>query len=87
MLHRDGTRLANITRPYALSALPWQFYIMNAAFDLFLAFHVWWRYVETRNLTLEQASKLFGDNDEDVDLIDASSVTLERYGPNKISEL
>ena len=45
--------------PYALNAIGWKTYIINASFDILLVAFVVWYWVETRGLTLEEVDVIF----------------------------
>lgn len=45
--------------PFALDAIAWKTYIINASFDILLVAFVWWYWVETRGLTLEEVDIKF----------------------------
>jgi hypothetical protein len=51
--------LAAMAIPYGLNALGYQFYFVNACFDVLMVIFVLFVWVETRGLTLEEVDKLF----------------------------
>jgi Na+/melibiose symporter-like transporter len=51
--------LAGMAIPYGLNALGYQFYFVNASFDVLMVIFVLFVWVETRGLTLEEVDKLF----------------------------
>ncbi|KAI1399481.1 hypothetical protein F4819DRAFT_465028 [Hypoxylon fuscum] len=58
--------------PIGLKELGWRFYIIGVVWDIFVAIVIYFTYVETKGLTLEQIDKRFhGVPVEQVDVIDA----------------
>jgi hypothetical protein len=45
--------------PFALDAIGWKTYIINASFDILMVAFVMWYWVETQGLTLEEVDKRF----------------------------
>lgn len=53
--------------PFALDAIGWKTYIINASADIVMLVGVLWYWVETRGLTLEEVDKIFdGEKHSDV---------------------
>jgi MFS family permease len=66
--------LVTMAFPYALDAIGWKTYIINASADIVMLVGVLWYWVETRGLTLEEVDKLF-DGVKHSDVPDLKAVT------------
>lgn len=53
--------LASFMLPIAMDAVGWKYYMINAGYDLIFLPVIYFTWVETKGLTLEQISVLFGD--------------------------
>ena len=51
--------LVTMAFPFALDAIGWKTYIINASADILMLVGVLWYWVETRGLTLEEVDKIF----------------------------
>lgn len=51
--------LVTMAFPFALDAIGWKTYIINASADILMLAGVLWYWVETRGLTLEEVDKIF----------------------------
>ncbi|EPE03315.1 hexose transporter [Ophiostoma piceae UAMH 11346] len=51
--------LVTMAFPFALEAIGWKTYIINASADILMLVGVLWYWVETRGLTLEEVDKIF----------------------------
>ncbi len=60
--------------PFALDAIGWKTYIINASADIVMLIGVLWYWVETRGLTLEEVDRLF-DGVKHSDVPDLKAVT------------
>ncbi|KAK6536781.1 hypothetical protein TWF281_000995 [Arthrobotrys megalospora] len=52
----------SFTMSFAMSDLGWKFYLINASWNLVLTALVWFYFVETKGLQLEEIALKFGDN-------------------------
>ena len=66
--------LVTMAFPFALDAIGWKTYIINASADLVMLAGVVWYWVETRGYTLEEVDKLF-DGEKHSDVPDLRAVT------------
>lgn len=59
--------LVTMAFPFAMAAIGWKTYIINASADVVMLVGVLWFWVETKGLTLEEVDKLFeGEKHSDV---------------------
>ncbi|KIX92293.1 uncharacterized protein Z520_12039 [Fonsecaea multimorphosa CBS 102226] len=66
--------LVTMAFPFALDAIGWKTYIINASADIVMMVGVIWYWVETRGLTLEEVDKVF-DGIKHSDVPDLKAVT------------
>ncbi|KAK4942568.1 hypothetical protein LTR10_017697 [Elasticomyces elasticus] len=66
--------LVTMAFPFALDAIGWKTYIINASADILMLVGVLWYWVETRGLTLEEVDKIF-DGIKHSDVPDLKLVT------------
>ncbi|KAI1340347.1 general substrate transporter [Xylariaceae sp. FL0016] len=59
--------------PFGFAAIGWKIYIINASIDFLMVVFVWFCFVETRGLTLEEVDELF-DNVKHSDVPDLAAV-------------
>lgn len=64
--------MASFSMSYAMSTLGWKFYIINASWNIIFFAAVYFTWVETRLVPLEQVALKFGDLD--VDTLDGQDV-------------
>lgn len=64
--------MASFSMSYAMSTLGWKFYIINASWNIIFFAVVYFTWVETRLVPLEQVALKFGDLD--VDTLDGQDV-------------
>lgn len=55
---------------YAMGDLGWKFYIINAFWDILFLLIIYFVWIETRGLTLEEIAIKFGDLDQEAFTID-----------------
>jgi hypothetical protein len=65
--------LVTMAFPFALDAIGWKTYIINASADIVMLAGVMWYWVETRGYTLEEVDKLF-DGEKHSDVPDLKAV-------------
>lgn len=66
--------LVTMAFPFALDAIGWKTYIVNASADILMLIGVLWYWVETRGLTLEEVDKIF-DGEKHSDVPDLKVIT------------
>jgi hypothetical protein len=64
--------MASFSMSYAMSTLGWKFYIINASWNIVFFAVVYFTWVETRLVPLEQVALKFGDLD--VNALDGQDV-------------
>ena len=55
--------MASFSMSYAMANLGWKFYMINASYDLLFLFSVYFFWVETARVPLEEVALRFGDLD------------------------
>lgn len=73
--------------PYSFAAIGWKTYMINACFDILCVAWVWWQWVETSGLTLEEVDEKFdGKHSEvpDLNLVVKGKVDLGETGVEEV---
>lgn len=61
MLIKTCGVLVTVVFPYLMDAIGWRAYIANASWNLLLVVYIYFRWVETKGLTLEEVDAIFED--------------------------
>lgn len=69
--------LASFVLPISMDAVGWKFYIINASYNIPFIFIIYYLWVETKNLTLEDITNRFGDGINTIKVVDAAKATAE----------
>lgn len=51
--------LVTLAFPYMLESLGWKSYVINASWNILLWLYIWFQWVETKGLTLEEVDRIF----------------------------
>jgi MFS-type transporter involved in bile tolerance (Atg22 family) len=51
--------LVTLAFPYMLESIGWKSYIINASWNILLWLYIWFQWVETKGLTLEEVDRIF----------------------------
>lgn len=64
--------------PYAMGSLGWKFFMVNAVINVFFFVVVWFSWVETKGIPLEEIAIKFGEPDpRNIEVIDGKAVEYE----------
>ncbi|KAF6007216.1 hypothetical protein HII12_004736 [Brettanomyces bruxellensis] len=55
--------IAAFVLPISMTSVGWKFYMINAGYDIIFLPIIYFLWVETKGLTLEQVASLFGDEE------------------------
>lgn len=51
--------LVTLAFPYMLESIGWKSYVINASWNILLWLYIWFQWVETKGLTLEEVDRIF----------------------------
>lgn len=76
LTHTNIYRLSySFAMPYAMASLGWKFFMVNAVINIFFFVVVWFSWVETKGIPLEEIAIKFGEPDpRNMELIDGKAV-------------
>ncbi|KAF6007832.1 hypothetical protein HII13_004506 [Brettanomyces bruxellensis] len=77
--------LASFVLPISMDAVGWKFYMINASYNIPFIFIIYFLWMETKNMTLEDVASRFGDGMNNAELIDSNEVQEEVSADQKLS--